>query len=219
MNIATIEQARKREEQRFEHLVLGRPRPEPQIGPKPKGLSKQEWRVVKADLRARGAELLPGIEEAVQLREMHGGRQATPETEAQFQRRHRPSGAIARLYASKAIDADQLNAAFQIAEAYRAATADAPVRTASLEARIGGGSAGGAEIEVLGRTMDEIAIDWWTQSVRGSAAAMIEVIVHDVGLTIVADRYAMGVARTRQMLADALTLWWTRFGRQQIKAS
>lgn len=209
----------KREQQRVQHLVLGRPRPDPQIGPKPKGMSKQEWRVVKADLRARGAELLPGIEEAVQLRERHGGGKATPETEAQFQRRHRPSGAIARLYASKSIDADQLNAAHQIAEAYRAATADAPVRTASLEGRIGGGGAGGAEIEVLGTTLDAIAIEWWARSVRGSAAAMIDIIVHDVGVTIVADRYAMGVGRTRQMLVDALDVWWGRFGRQQIMAT
>ena len=216
MTIITTE----REQQRFEHLVLGRPRPPVELGPKPTGMSKQEWRAAKAELRARGRELLPGIEEAVQLREQYGDRHATPETLAQFNAAHRPSGAIARLYASGTLDADQLNAANQIATAYRALTAGAPVRTASWETRINSGGGGGrADIEMLGRSLDDLAIEWWIGSIRGSAEAMIAVIVHDVGLTIVADHYAMSMPRARRMLGAALTLWWERFGRGQVTSS
>jgi hypothetical protein len=211
----------ERAQQRIEHLVLGRPRPPVEIGAKPKGVSKQEWRATKTELRTRGRELQPGIEEAVQLREQYGHRQGTPETHSQHEKANRPAGAIARLYASRAIDADQLSAAHQIASAYRAVTAGAPVRTASWETRINGGGAGGgrAEIELLGRSLDDLALDWWLRSIRGSAAAMLDVIVHDIGLTIVAQRYALSMPRARRMLGDALSLWWERFGRGRVVGS
>lgn len=209
----------EREQQRFDHLVIGRTRPEPEIGQKPKGMSKAEWKVRKADLRKYGAQLLPGIEERVQLQEEYGHKQGTPETLAHLEAKQRRSGAIARLYASGAIDVDQLAAADQIATTYRAVTADAPVRTASWEARTGGGGGGDAEIGMLNRTMGDFAMEWWLRRVGHSAEALIAVIVQDVGLTIVADRHGMSMPKARRMIGDALSLWWNEFGRGRLVAS
>ena len=129
------------ERQRFEHLVLERPRPLPEIGPKPQGMSKAEWRVMKADLRARGAELLPGIEERVQLQEIHGGKKGTVETIAQLEERQRRPGSIARLYASRAIDIEQLAAA--AARAF--AIADTTMTNATIAQAYVGGSYTGTQ--------------------------------------------------------------------------
>ena len=205
-----------REQQRVEHLVLGRARPAPVIGPKPKGLSKAEWRVRKEALRARGGELLPGVEESVQLIETYGGKQGTPETLAKFDQRHRRSGAIARLYASRAIDADQLAAADSIATAYRAVTADAPLRTASWETRTAtSGGPGGHDWLLFSRTLDDLAMEWWLASIQ-QPHAMVAIIACDLGLTIAAKRYALSVPRTRDLVRAALTTWFNRFGRAAV---
>ncbi|WP_295560589.1 hypothetical protein [uncultured Sphingomonas sp.] len=208
-----------REAQRVEHLVLGRPRPTPAIGPKPKGMSKQEWRAAKSQIRARGTELLPGIEERVKLAEAFGGRQGTPETIASLEHRQRRSGTVARLYATKALDADQLAAADKIATTYRAVTADAPFRTASWETRTGGGVGGGdIDIALLGATLGEYALSWWLGSIR-QPDAIVAIVVHDLALTTAADRYALSVPRLRKLLGEALTTWWRRYGRGEVVGS
>ncbi len=207
-----------REQQRFDHLVLGRPRPVPEVGPKPRGMSKSEWKGLKLTIRERGATLLPGIEERVALQEAHGGRQGTAETIAHLEARQRRPGAIARLYTSKAIDADQLAAADKIATTYRAVTADAPLRTASWETRTGGGGATDAELPLLGSVLGEYALEWWLGRIK-QPEAMLAVIAQDVALTIAARRHALSVPRARGLVGDALTTWWNRFGRGEVVAS
>lgn len=216
MTVVTTEHER----QRFEHLVLARPRPLPEIGPKPKGMSKAEWKVQKEALRARGAELLPGIEERVQLREAHETRNGgTPETVAQLQYRQRRPGAIARLHASGAIDADQLAAADKIATTYRAVTADAPLRTASWETRTGGGGGpGDAALLPLGSVLGEWALQWWLASIR-QPDAMLAIVAGDVALTVAAHRHALSVPKTRDLVREALDTWWKRYGRGDVVAS
>lgn len=209
-----MDAARQHEQQRFDHLVLGLPRPLPEIGRKPQGMSKAEWKVSKAVLRAHGAQLLPGIEERVQLAEAHGGRQGTPETIAQLEERQRRPGAIARLYASSAIDADQLAAADKIATTYRAVTADAPLRTASWETRTGGGG-GNADLPLLAGVLGEYALEWWLRSIQ-QPDAMLAIVARDVGLTIAANYYGLGVPRARRLVGEALTKWWNRFGRGDV---
>lgn len=207
--------AAEREQQRFAHLVLGQPRPKPVIGPKPKGMPKAEWKVRKEALRAAGAELAPGIEERVALQEAHGGRQGTPETIAHLEARQRRPGAIARLYASGAIDADQLAAADKIATTYRAVTADAPLRTASWETRTGGGGPGDAELLPLGSALGEFALEWWVGRIR-QPQAMLAIVAQDVALTIAARRHGLSVPKARALVGDALTTWWNRFGRGDV---
>lgn len=208
------------EEQRFNHLVLGRARPAPVIGPKPKGLTKSEWKGMKAAMRARGAELLPGIEERVQLAEAHGGKQGTPETIAHLEHRNRRSGAIARLYASGAIDADQLAAADKIATTYRAVTADAPLRTASWETRSGGGGGGSdqAMLSIMTGVLGEWALEWWLRSIQ-QPDAMLAIIARDLAMTTAAHRHGLSVPRTRNLVGAALTKWWSRYGRGEVVSS
>lgn len=200
----------ERERQRFEHLVLGRPRPRQTVT---KAAKKRKAR--------KPVALAPGVEERVALYELHGGRQGTPETIAQLEHRQRRPGAIARLYASRAIDADQLAAADKIAETYRAVTADAPFRTASWETRTdsgNGGSGGDIEIALLGSVQGDWALEWWLRSIR-QPEAMLAIIARDVGLTVAAERHGLGVARARKLVKAALTTWWNRFGRSGVVAS
>jgi hypothetical protein len=217
--IISVSEAREREVQRVDHLVLGRPRPAPVVGQKPKGMSKQEWRAEKQRVRSRGSELFPGIEERVRLVEAFGGRQGTPETIAQLAHKQRRSGAIARLYATRALDADQLAAADKIADTYRAVTADAPMRTASWETRTGGGSGGGdVDLALLGASLGEYALWWWLTAID-QPQAIVAIVVHDMALTTAADRFALSVPRLRKLLGQALTTWWLRFGRGEVVGS
>lgn len=209
-----------REQQRFDHVVLGLPRPAPDVGKKPKGLSKIEWRAEKARLLAAGRTLEDGVEHLVVLLEQFGGRQGTPETIAHLDARHRRPGAIARLYQSGAIDADQLAAADKIATTYLAVLADTPFKTASWETRTGGGGAGGDSIELpmLHAADGRYALEWWLRSIE-QPEAMLAIVARDVGLTIAAHRHALSVPRTRDLLRAALSKWWSRFGRGDVVAS
>jgi hypothetical protein len=196
-----------REQQRFDHLVIGRPRPAPDLPKRPEGLSKLEWKVQKQRLREQGRELLPGIEEWVQLREDWSHKQGTPETHAHAARPGRP-GAMARLLASGAIDDDQADAAEEIAACFWLIAADVTVRTANLEPQIRADAHGQAEREKLGRIMAELAYSAWRASLRGYGDALLAVIVHDEPLTVVARRHGLGMIKARRLLCQSLDWWW-----------
>jgi hypothetical protein len=181
-----------RERQRVKHLVLGEPRPRP---PKRR--------------RSRAPIALePGVEEWVALRERWSHKSAgTAETHEHADQARRRPGSLARLFERGAIDKDQLAAAEQIAVAHRAITADVAIRTASLETRVDGGLRG-PELELLGLVWAELTYTCWRAAVSGPIDALLAVIVHDVGLTIVARRHGMSMPRARRMLTDSLDLWW-----------
>lgn len=187
----------ERERQRVEYLVLGRARPRPNIS-----------KAAKRRKPPRPIQLAPGVEERVAIRERWSHKQGTPETHEHADEARRRPGSLARLFQSGAIDKDQLAAADQIAEAYRAITADVRVRTASLETRVDGGCHGRAETISIGRLHTELAYDRWRAAIGGCADALLSVIVHDVGLTIVAREGGISMPRARRMLTDALDLWW-----------
>lgn len=180
-----------RENQRVQHLVLGAPRPKP-----------PKRRRSRAPIR-----LEPGVEEWVALRERWSHKAAgTAETHEHAEQARLRPGSLARLFDSGTLNKEQLAAADQIAEAHRAITADVAIRTASLETRVDGGMRQ-PEVQLLGLVWNELAYAWWRNTVRGPIDALLAVIVHDVGLTIVARRYAMSMPRARRMLVDALDLW------------
>lgn len=190
--------ASDRERQRFDHLVLGRDRPSPARTRK---------------LRKSAVVLAPGIEEAVQLRERWSHKaNGTPQTHEHVDAARRRPGSIARLYASGAIDDDQLAAADGIAEAYRATTAGVAIRTASLEARVDGGRHGRAEEVAYGQVLSDLSYGAWRRMIGPAAAAVLDVVAHDEGLTIVARRYGMTMPRARRMLTAALDGWWMARG-------
>lgn len=197
-----------REVQRFEHLVLGRPRPEatPSNLVKPKGMPNREWKVERKRLIAAGAELAPGIEQAVQLRERWSHRAGTPETHEHASRTQQ--GALARLHLSGAISADQLAWSVEIAEAAAMILAGIGTKTASLETRVDVTRMGdGIFHEALGRVWSEMAYSRWRARAQGPIDALIDIIVRDIGVTIAARRHRMSVRRMRKLLTDALDLW------------
>lgn len=194
------------ERQRFEHLVLGRKRAAIEAQSPAPGKRKKR-RKIRATETLKHVTLVAGVEERVALRERWSHKKGTPETHEHVDQARRRPGSLARLFESGAIDKDQLAAADQIAEAYRIITADVAVRTASFETRLDGGRHGKAEQEQLGRLYADLAYGWWRDAVGGCADALLEVIAHDVGLTIVARRHCISMPRARRMLTDALYLW------------
>lgn len=184
------------ERQRVAHLVLGASRPKPaSIG---KGRSKRRVPIV----------LAPGIEEAVALRERWSHKQGTPETHEHCARTR--EGSLARLYQTGAIDAEQLASALQIAEVVERIGADVAVRTASLETRVDETRLGdGGFHERLGRVRREMAYTRWRAAAIGPIGALLEMIVGDVGFTVVARRHRMHNRRAKRLLLDALDLWPT----------
>lgn len=122
-------------------------------------------------------------------------------------------GALARLYQSGAIDAEQLAAAADIATVVERIGADVCVRTASLETHIDTpANYDGSFFERLGQVRREVAYGRWRRALAGSAQPVLEMIVDDAGVTVVAKRWRMHNRRARKMLIDALDLWPTMLG-------
>ncbi|KQN77865.1 hypothetical protein [Sphingomonas sp. Leaf62] len=186
----------ERERQRFEHLVLGRPRPKP-------GRNKARKGKVPPVVR-----LAPGIEEIVQLREDYSHKaQGTPETHHHHAVASRRVGSLARLVASGAIDAHQLAAAQDIAAAYEATVADVAVRIASYEVRGTGGGPLAASAEPIAAVIRERAYDSWRKAVGVHGQMLLAIIVDDMALTTAAQRWRMSNRRARGVLTTALDRW------------
>lgn len=129
----------------------------------------------------------------------------TPETH--FHATRVQQGALARLYRSGAISADQLAWSAEIARVHAMITGDVTVRTVSLETRVDqSGKAGGAFFEKLGRVRAEVAYGKWRARlpVPGPVLAMI---VEDLGVAAAAKVFRMRAARARALLIAALDAW------------
>lgn len=126
-------------------------------------------------------------------------------------------GAIARLYHSGAITAEQVGSALEIAAAAERIGAEVKVRTISLETRIDGGRRDGSFWEALGQVRSEIAYTRWRAALiplcsgaRGDhapVAVVLDMIVHDSGVTAAAALHRVHVRRARRLLSEALDLW------------
>lgn len=197
----------ERELQRVEHLVLGRPRPEPVIPQKPKGVSRQEWKARKAQMRDAGRTLAPGIEEAVAMREFWKGIAGTPETLERASRTNQ--GSLARLCRDGTITANQLAAAEQIRQIAETIRASVALPIASWETRVDSGFRPELQFfEALGKVRGEMAYTRWRSAVDGPLSMLLDMIVGDEGYSVVAVRYRMGPQRAKRLLIDALDLWW-----------
>lgn len=182
------------ERERIEHLVLERPRPPARSV----GRGKSKRRIAH--------ELTPDVERVVAMREAFGGRQATPETLAQVATTRQ--GGIERLYQAGAIDAVHKASAEQIAATAEMIRAGASVRTMSMETRVDRTPIHDGRIrEGLAMVQAEIAYGRWRASLGVFTAPLLEMIVDDAGVTIVAKRYRIGVTRAKRLLIDALDGW------------
>lgn len=194
----------ERERQRFEHLVLGHPRPR---GEPERSAGKRRKR--KPTKPVPVIVLAPGIEERVALRERWSHKQqGTPETHEFADRIRRRAGSLARLHATGTINADQLAAAQMIGETWEAIAAAVSVRTASIETRVDCGFRPGlASAELAGGVWLELIYDRWRGELGSAANIVLVIVVDDVALTVAARRYRMSDRRARALLVDALNLW------------
>jgi len=123
----------------------------------------------------------------------------------------RAGGALARLYRSQAIDAEQLAAATDIAQIAERIASAVTVRTASLEARVDATRMGGeAFFERLNAVRREVAYTSWRAEVAklGPVGVVLDCVIGDtIGVTIVARKHGMHVRRVKRMLIAALDLW------------
>lgn len=134
----------------------------------------------------------------------------TPET---HEHARRQEGALARLYRTGAIDAEQLAAAAEIAAVAERIGRDVAVKTASLETRVDVTRIGdGGFFERLGQVRREMAYTRWRALLR-EPAPVLDMLTAGVGFTIVAARYRMHNRRARRLLIDALDLWPEILGR------
>lgn len=132
--------------------------------------------------------------------------QGTPETHDRASQCNQ--GALARLYQSGAIDAEQLAAAVEIATVAERIAADVTVRTASMETRVDVTRLGdGAFYERLGHVRREAAYTRWRGQLPHRAPVLDMLTGEQCGFTIVARRYGMHHRRAKQLLIDALDLW------------
>ena len=129
----------------------------------------------------------------------------TPETHEHASKRHQ--GALARLYQSGAIDSEQLGSAVEIATVAERIGSDVAVKTASLETRVDVTRIGdGGFFEALGAVRREMAYTAWRAELR-QPAAVLDMIVADVGVTAAAALHHMSVRKARRILLEALNLW------------
>lgn len=136
----------------------------------------------------------------------------TPETHEHAS--HRDQGALALLYKTGAIDAEQLASAVEIALVAERIASDVTVKTASLETRVDVFHCGeGGFFEALGQVRREVAYSRWRAQLRSPAPVLDMLVGDSVGYTIVARRYRMHNRRAKQLLIDALDLWPEILGR------
>ncbi|NML88741.1 hypothetical protein HHL26_06625 [Sphingobium sp. TB-6] len=217
--MSRLASARKREQQRIEHLVLGLPRPvERVMEGKRKGRSKPK--MVERPMR-----LEPGIEEAVRVREAWDHKAyGTPETWERSTRTH--DGALIQLHRNGTIDKDQLEWAAQIANVYRSLEADVAVKVASLEARVDQSRGGGRAAEGVLRVRMHLAYGYWRDLLPMPKQMVLDMIVGDaVGFTVAARRYRVHNRRARRELIAAIDRWplcvaaaFSLVGREEIEA-
>lgn len=200
--MAVLANARKRERQRVDHLVLGRPRPvETVIAGKRSGRVRPK----KVEVPVR---LEPGIEEAVQVAERWSHKaKATPQTLEAANCTHQ--GALAQLHANGTIDAEQLEWAAEISNVHRSIESDVAISVASLEARVDGGGRGRSRVvESIKRVRLHLAYGLWRDDLPAPKGMVLDMIVGDtIGYTVAAKRYRVHNRKAKRLLIQSIDRW------------
>nr|WP_302054066.1 hypothetical protein [Sphingomonas tagetis] len=203
--MAKLAAAAKRERQRVDHLVLGKPRPAPVELKRPDGMTKATWKIERKRLLAEGAKLEPGIEEAVQLREKWSHKAVgTPET---WEQDGKHTDALIQMEKNGTITKEQVEHAAQIANVHRSIESDVAVKVASLEARVDSSRRGGAVAERIHRVRMHHAYTIWRQTLPLPRELTLDMIVGEEGYTVVARRYRVHNRKARRLLIVALDRW------------
>ena len=205
-----------REQQRIEHLVLGRKRPTAEVIVGMRGTGKRR----RPKMAMMPVTLEPTIEERVALREKwECKRHATPETLEQADQAEHREGSLARLWRSGAISDMQLDAAAAIAAISATIGRDVHIGTASWETRIDRGQRGdGHFYEALARVWGEVAYTRWREALGAGRAAILDIVTAgQIGLVEAAARHRISHRRLRRLLVEALDRWFTIHGQVRLE--
>jgi hypothetical protein len=199
--MARIEAARKRERERFNHLVLGKPREmETVIVGKRAGRHRPQRRLVPVRLE-------PEIEAAVSIREAWSHKMnGTAQTHEHAARTH--ADALAQLHANGSINNEQLEWTAQIANVHRSIESDVGVKVASLEARVDTTSRPAVIAERIHRVRMHRAYGFWRDMLPAPKALVLDMIVGDaIGYTVAARRHRVHNRKAKRLLLDAIDRW------------
>ena len=129
-------------------------------------------------------------------------------------------GALARMFVSGHLSADQLAFAAEIKVIAERIGRDVAIGTVSLETRVDcGGSGRGTCEESLGRVRREVAYSHWRADLD-RPEAVLAMIVDDIAVRPAAQRFRMRDAKIRKLLTGALDAWpnYCREARARVDA-
>lgn len=198
--MANIDKVRKRERERFEHLVLATARPKEKVT-----VGKRQGRR-RPKTMSVPVELSPGIEQAVVLKERWAHHaNGTPET---WQAAGSHTDSLDQLERNGTIDKEQREWAAEIGNVHRSIEADVGVKVASLEARVDQSRRSTGVIEGVRRVRMHLAYGLWRDSLPMPKALVLDMIVGDtVGYTVAARRYRVHQRKAKRLLIAALNDW------------
>ncbi len=133
--------------------------------------------------------------------------EGTPQTHEHASRVNQ--GALARMFMSGAITADQLAWAVEIGEAAESIERDVAVRIVSYEPRIDrAGSARDVLVEGIKRVRREVAYSWWRTRIPSPQRAVLDMLVGEPkAFSSVARQYRIHKRKARRILIDAIDMW------------
>jgi hypothetical protein len=197
--MAHLAAARKRERERFETRCLGNKQAAEPLPKKPNGMTRQEWKLEKARLRAAAAQ-------PTTLVEKWSHKQGTPETHEHAAHTHQ--GALAQLLANGTLNAEQVEWAAQISNVHRSVVSGVEVAVASLEARVDQSSRGPAVAERIHRVRMHGAYTLWRSTLPAPKSLVLDMIVGDaVGYSVAAKRYRVHNRKAKRLLLEAISRW------------
>lgn len=131
-----------------------------------------------------------------------------PHGEHAVTKRRRSPSSLARMYENGQITIDQYGAALEIARIAEMIERSVSVRGASMEARVDScGSARDVLVERLHMVRMEQAYSQWRQRLPTPRRMVIDMVLADRELFVIARVYRVGWPRARKLLLSALDRW------------
>ena len=214
--VARINAARKRAQQRVDHLVFETPRP---AARKVKGRKKGRRRVGSS---SRMVELPDGIEQAVALREAWSHKQGTPETHAHFHRTLHHRHALTRMEERGEITSDQKAWGEAIGMVAEEIESDVAARISRYRMPVDQERSGiDPAFEALQRVRLHIAYTIWREQLQQPKRLVLDMLVGEqMGYHAAARLHRVGWRRARRLLIEALDRWpdCLAYARRQVEA-
>lgn len=199
---ANIEAVRRRERQRFDHLVIGEKRPPAKVTTtKRQGKKRKVSHPVVMDDS--------GVETALRQRENWSHKQGHAETHAKFEQVSHHCYALVRMEERGEISADQRSWATEIAMVAEGIEADVEVRAVSYEPRIdNSASSRDRVIEGIIRVRRQVAYTHWRARLPDPKRMILDMIVGDqMSYNAAARIYHVGWRKTKRLLIEAIDRW------------